>query len=47
MWVIFIVSALSIAIAGLIVVKIGHKIWISMKRDERKYEKEVREENER
>ena len=44
MWVIFLASAMSIAIACLIVVKIGHKIWISMKRDEQKYEKELREE---
>ncbi len=44
MWVIFLASTMCIAVAGMIVVKIGHKIWISMKKDEKRYEKELREE---
>ena len=44
-WVIFLASALTIAVAAMVVVKIGHKIWLSMRKDEQKFEKETEKEN--
>ena len=38
MWAIFIVSALVVALAAMIIVWIGNKIYLSMKNDNRKFE---------
>lgn len=43
MWVIFLAGAMITAVAMLTILKIGHKVWLSMKRDERKLEKEEKE----
>lgn len=40
MWVIFILSALIVAMATMIMMWVGHKIYLSMKRDNRKFERE-------
>lgn len=43
MWLIFIVSTLIIAMASLIVIKIGHKVYLSMKKEEDEYNKTNKE----
>ena len=40
MWLIFVASATAIALTALVVVKIGHEVYLSMKREEREFEKE-------
>lgn len=40
MWVIFIVSGLIVALAALLIVWIGNKVYISIKRQQKKYELE-------
>ena len=40
MWVIFIIGAVIAAMAAMIMMWVGHKIYLSMKKDNRKFERE-------
>ena len=41
MWAVFLLSAMSVAVAALVIVYIANKILIAMKRDNAKYESEM------
>ena len=45
MWVLFILSAMIVAIATLFVIYIGNKIFNAMKRDDYKLDKDINKEN--
>lgn len=40
MWVIFLIGAFIAAVAAMIIMWTGHKIYLSMKRDNRKFDEE-------
>lgn len=40
MWVIFLIGALIAAVVAMIIIWVGHKLYLSMKRDNRKFEEE-------
>ena len=44
MWVVFIGSVLEFGLLGIIIYKIGHKIYLSCKREEMELKKELEEE---
>lgn len=46
MWVIFVLSAIAIAIISMCLFWIGNKFYIDMKRDNYKFEKEMKNEKE-
>ena len=41
MWLVFLGSVLAFALLAIVVVWIGNKVYLSMKRDELKYKKEL------
>lgn len=47
MWLIFVGSSLAIGLAALALVWIGNKVYLSMKRSQRKYEQENKKLNEK
>lgn len=46
MWFIFLVSCIAVALAAMLVIWIGNKVYLSMKKLNQKYEKEIKEEKE-
>lgn len=45
MWVVFLLSAIVIAIAALLVIYVGNKVINAMKRDDYKLDKDINKEN--
>lgn len=46
MWVIFLLSAMGFAVATLIVAYIANKVWLQMKKDEAKTNREIEKDKE-
>lgn len=46
MWVIFLLSAMGFAIATLIVAYIANKVWLQMRKDEAKNNREIKKDEE-
>ncbi len=46
MWVIFLLSAMGFAIATLIVAYIANKVWLQMRKDEAKINREIKKDEE-
>lgn len=46
MWVIFLLSTMGFAVAALIIAYIANKVWLQMKKDEAKTNREIKEDEE-